>query len=77
MTVNARLSKIINLVHLMNLTLNNRPIFESDGDLIKSCLMDIACIFANLPEHSIQSNCTQAIIREIKTNLDAVSKKVL
>ena len=54
--VNDELTKIINLVQLMDLTLNNRPIVDSDGDLFKECLVDIAYIFANLPENSIQSN---------------------
>ena len=56
--VNAKLTKIIKLVELINLMINNAPLYESDGDAIKSCLMDIAYIFADIPEQALQSNFT-------------------
>ena len=52
MAINDELTKIINLVQLMDLTLNNRPIVDSDGELIKNSLRAIAYIFATLPENS-------------------------
>ena len=73
MAVNTELTKIVNIVQLMDLTLNNRPIVDSDGELIKNSLRAIDHLFSTLPENSIHSNCTQAIIRDIKANLDAVT----
>ena len=73
---NAKLTKIINLVELINFMINNAPLYESDGDAIKSCLMEIVYIFADIPEQALQANCFQAIVRGIKQNIDSAHEKV-